>query len=56
MRPFRELLRMRLMVNADSFNSINKPEAAEGERTEHLHIFLKTVCNYPKIYLSVCHV
>jgi len=47
---------MRLMVNSDCFNSINKPETTEGERTEHLHIFLKTVCNYPKIYLRVCDV
>lgn len=47
---------MRLMVNLGAFSSINKPETAEGERVEHLHIFLENVCNYLKTYLSVCHV
>lgn len=50
MRASSELLGMRPVVNLDSFGSNNKAEAAEGERTEHLHIFLKNVCNYPEIF------
>lgn len=42
MKPSHEQL-VRLLLSSDSLRSVNKPETAKGERTEHLHISFKTV-------------